>query len=204
MHVEGEEAAGRPCPLGSTAYITISLYCITISLQSHKANGRESMLVPAFASPFCFVKVNASAGTNTYKAQCCEARFFLTTSRGRGHKTLEANSHWPARVPETQQGSKPAQTREQGVTSWRTGGHEGLGVHAERRPWRCEGGESRGQLSGTRSDEHHSHPTLRKNRGVWSRNPGGGGETLENITFSVVLSTLVQVTHILPKVSGCQ
>lgn len=93
----------------------------------------------------CFVKVNASAGTNTYKTQCCEARFLLTTSRGRGHITLEANSHWPARVPETQQGSKPAQTKEQGVTSWRTGGHEGLGVHVEGRPWRCEGGSLRGQ-----------------------------------------------------------
>lgn len=79
-----------------------------------------------------------------------------------------------------------------------------LGYTQSEDPGGVKGGEPRGQLAGTRSDEHHSHPTLRKNRGVWSRNPGGGGETLENITFSVVISTLVQVTHILPKVSGCQ
>lgn len=63
---------------------------------------------------------------------------------------------------------------------------------------RMKGENPKYKLQGkARSYDCHPHPLSGETEGYQSRNPGEGGEALENITFSVVLNTLVQVTHIL-------
>lgn len=158
-----------------------------------------------FCFSFCsFIKVNTSAGINTYKTQCCEVRCFLTTSGDRGHITLKANSHWPARVSRNTARLKASSDKRargdflEDRWAWRAWG--------TRRVKTLEGWRGRTQGATCRDKVRWSSfpsNSLEEQRGMVQKS-GVGVEALEKITFSVVLSTLVKVTHILLKASGCQ
>lgn len=83
------------------------------------------------------------------KPQCYKARFLLTTNRDRGHITLMANSHWPARAPRNTarlKASSDKKARDDFLEDrW---GIKGLGYMQSEDPGRMKGENPKYKLQG--------------------------------------------------------
>lgn len=188
----GSKWQGAPIRSGLTENITFSLH-ITTSLQTAEPTeegGCQCLPLPVLS----FVKVNTFTGAHT--KQCCKA--------GAGLPQTEAMQlSWPL-LPgqlELDLGSRPAQTRKQGMTSWKTDRHQGC---TQSEAPKGQRGRTQGVGCRGKSDHHHPHPTSWRDRGsTTQKSRRGDREAPENIILSAGLSTLVQMNDILPKVSGC-
>lgn len=135
------------------------------------------MLVPASACPV--FRKSKHIYRCTCKTQCCKA--------GAGLPQTEAMQlSWPL-LPgqlELDLGSRPAQTREQGMTSWRTDRHQGC-TQSEA----PKGQRGRTQGVGCRGKSDHHHPTQLPGgiEGVPPKNPGGETEKPRKISYFLLV-----------------